>query len=586
MRNVIYQYKWKGIQTKWDYWIEFIPADTTPLNNPDVFDLPEGTIVSLSYSYRYDKFPLGMPESPSLKIKINIDRIPNDASYVEFKKAILSPAMMTNWIFQALGDSVFFEFPIGTIINLYIKPTGFTYYLRVFQGLAIDIEKVKYETETNRTNVSFEAINILKHVLESFNFSGLKLYSDYQHSRGNIYIEDSGVTEFLTITTNPKQTVEHYNTWHYFRMRQFSFLFEYIQTFANEIMLISSRGTVPSTSFTSNTPMIKMYKQVYDKSGNRGDQVINPYIIFDLVYQDGTDETSVNGIWQMLRDTYQNSVWDFIRELSEWQLSSAFVFNHICMFGYLLGSDDFFLEILPSSIKSIDIELSKNRVKTVTASLYESYNGTKFSDITDYNAVKGGTLNQDGITLPMIFNNTPTCVEYKHFNNPYGEIKQTFFPHIRSLYYYDSEYRFIRIHEYCEYYIKNNLLSSSLPICSFYPFDYNQAPFSHFEYLIADLQVVNCMHQWASRSLLEVFSKIDQSFIKISLPLTDISEWQEGTEWMFISKLPWLIPLCNIKFILRDIDNNLPNIEKWKVVESNVDFLSESVDFKLLSITV
>lgn len=583
-KNVKYQYKWKGIRTNWDYLIEFIPADTASLNNPTIIELPAGTLISLSYSYKYDKFPLGMPEVPSLNIEISLNEIPPTNEYIEFKNAVLNPAMLTSWTFWFDDKFVKFEFTIGTIVNLFVKPNGFEDYFHIFQGIVKSIDKLKYSIENKK--VTFEAENICKHVLESFDFTGLKIFSDYLNSNAKPYAEGYGILEFLNTSSNPSQVVEHYKNWHIFRFRGISFLFDYIQTISQEVARISTRGLVNQINFTSTLPFLNLYKQTYNKSGQKGAQITEPYIIVEIVFQEVNQETMVDGICRAFQETYKNSVWDFIREYSEWQISSAFVFNNLCIFAYLLGNNELFLELSPRSIKSVEIELNKNRVKTVTASLYENFNGEKYSDISDYNAVKTGTLNQDEISIPIVFNNMPTAVEYKHFKNPGQEVKQAFVPHVRNLYYYEPGYGFLRVHEYCEYYITDTLLSSSLPNCEFSPFNYNQQPFSKFENMIVALQSTNCMPKWASQTVLEVFSKVNQSYLKLSVPIEEISHWQSGQFWMLVSKLPWLIPLCNIKFPLSTLDANLPPLEKWKVIESNVNFSTETADFQLISILV
>ncbi|MFN3307226.1 MAG: hypothetical protein ACK42Z_08595, partial [Candidatus Kapaibacteriota bacterium] len=98
-KNIIYQYKWKGIKTKWEYMLEFVPADPTPLNNPDIIELPNGILSSLTYSFKYDKYPLGFPEAPALSMEINLNDIPNNPIFNEFKNSLLNPALVTNvWI--------------------------------------------------------------------------------------------------------------------------------------------------------------------------------------------------------------------------------------------------------------------------------------------------------------------------------------------------------------------------------------------------------------------------------------------------------------------------------------------------------
>lgn len=587
-KNVIYQYKWKGLRTKWDYIIEFIPADTTALNNPDIIELPNGILSSLTYSFKYDKYPLGFPEAPALNVEINLNNIPNDTVYDEFKNSLLNPASTTNlWIGFDFKN---IELVIGTIVYLKIKPIGISNFYTIFTGIIRDINKLKYRI-ANKT-VSLEITSFTKHILESFNFDSLDNYNEYEHLRGNQYIETPGIVEFAITNTTPTQHVEHYKTYHYFRMRTFSFIFQYLRIIGDEITKINKRDQSATISFTANAPIFNIFKQTYDKSGNKGNAIAEPYIIMKIYRYEESGNINIDGVgYRALRETYKNSVWDFLREYAEWMLSKSFVFNDICIFSYLLGNESFYINLGPEQIKDIEIELNSNRTKTVTASTYEHHSGNIYKDIEDYNAVKSGTLNEDEITIPMVFSNAPTAVEYNYFTNPGSQFKQTFAPHILGLYYSDnvpglSGLTFMRVHEFCEYYITNEILSSSLPNCSFVPFNYNQLPFSKIEDLFSALQSTNCMHKWASQALLEVFSKINQSYIKIKVPIEEISIWEESPIWWAVSKIPWLIPLPNIDFLLTVIDNNLPPINKWSVLESSVDLKTEIAELKLLSILV
>ncbi len=584
--NVIYQCKWKGQNTKWEYLLEFIPADSTTLNNPTVLNLPSSIVIDLKYSYKYDKYPLGMPEAPTLNIELSLLEIPDTEDFLLFKQSVLNPAISYSWTFWFGNKFKTFEFVLGTIVNLKIRPTELSQFYTVFVGVIKSIDKINYDLNTKK--VSFEATNLLKHVLESFNFSALEMFNEFKHQQGNQYIQTTGVIEFFSNQSN--EVVEHYNVYHYPRMRPLSFLFDYITSIADVIVSKVTRGQIVSINFTSTLPIFNMYKQTYDKSGAKGSQIVDPFIIIQLVRWVDNEFITVDGICKAFEETYKNSVWDFIREYTEWMLSCGFLANNICFFSYLLGDDNFYIEVNQGMIKKIQIEINKNRVKTVTASTYEHFSGETYSDLTDYNAVKTGTLNEDEITIPMVFNNSPTAVEYRLFKTNETTIKQTFFPHIRNLYYTDqiwgSQDTFLRIHEFCEYYIKPNLLSSSFQSCSYSPFNYNQVPFKNIEKAFVVLQSTNCMHKWASHTLLEVFSQMQQSYLALTVPIEHISLWQPGQAWLFTSKLPWLIPLSNIKFDISTIDGNIFAIENWKVIEANVDFKTETAEMKLLSILI
>lgn len=579
--NVIYQYKWKGLKTQWEYVLEFIPPDTTNLNNPTIIELPSGTLVNLRYSYKYDRFPLGMPEAPALNIELSLLEIPNTDDYIEFKKAILNPAMYYDWTFW-FGDKYRkFEFVLGTLVNLNIKPLGQSQYFTVFVGVVKNVDKLKYDL--NQKKVTLEATNLIKHVLESFDFTALEMFSDFEQQNGDTYVESSNIVEYYV---DGQELVQHSSSGHKFRLRPISFLFKYLKEIGNTIVSKVSRGQITQIAFTSEFPIFLMYEQKFDKSGDKGNQILDPNIIIQLVRTVNSNEyITIDGIAKAFEETYKNSVWDFVREYSEWMLSCGFVFNNICAFSYLLGDDNFFIDVQKRDIQKIDIEINKNRVKTVTASTYEHHSDDKYGDITDYTATKRGTLNEDEISVPMVFNNSPSAVSYVFegglFGGPSIITKRAFFPHIRGLY-----SSIFRIHEYCEYYIKSNFLSSSWQSCSFSPFNYNQLPFKNIESMFVALQSTNCMHKWSSQALSEVFSQIQQSYISITVSLEDVSLWQIGPLWMFTSKLPWLIPLCNINFDITSIDNNIPSINKWKVIEATTDFKTETTDFKLLSILV
>lgn len=590
MSNVIFQYKWKGIRSQWDYCLEFIPADTTPLNNPEIIELPSGILVSLNYGFKYDKYPLGFPEAPTLSVEISFNEIPNDNAYDEFRNSLLKPATISN--LQLGFGFKKIEFVVGTIVRFKIKPNSSFY--TVFTGIVKNIDKMQYNIRGK--TISFEVVSLGKHILESFNFESLDYYSDYQHLGGNQYDEVPGIIEFVATNVQPIQFVEHYNPNHNFLLRRLSFLFQYFRFIGSEIARISTRATTAELFFTSEVPIFNLYKQTYNKSGNKGNMIIDPYIVMKIQRyvenKPGETKIDVDGIgYRAFKEIYQNSVWDFLREYAEWMLSKAFLLNTNIIFSYLLGDEEFFIPITTNQIIDITIELNKNRAKTVTASMYEHHSSDVYKDIDNYSAIKNGTLNEDEITIPMIFTATPSVVEYKYLTNPNSQFKQAFFPHVHGLYYLDEIPGFpnpscVRIHEFCEYFITSNVLSSDLPNCSFEPFNYNQLPFTKIEKMFAALQSTNCMHKWASQTLLEIFSHPNQSYIKIQVPINETSAWEEHLYWWVLSKVPWLIPLANISFDLSSIDPYLPNIEKWNVIESSVDFKTEIADLKLLSILV
>jgi len=606
MSNVIYVYQWQGIRTKWNYQLEIIPSDDSELTSPTIIQLPEGFIKNLEFNFAYDKYPIGFPESPTLSLTIDFKRINNaDTQYNELKRAIFNPITTTT---LDVGDP--FPFPInvkvklGTIVNLKTQFPGTNDLITIFRGIYRADSKVKYNILT--TECSFDAIAAEKVILESFDFKTIKLISEFKdYFTSDKYIKTEDVIELLIKNGSSYKMVSQWNYRHWFFLRPFSFLLEQINNVATKI----AKKVLRSQSVTIGIPQlpnITFYKQNYSGDGSLGNQPVFIYYIEKIGRKISYNPESYEFIGGLLDfydersliNIYKNSVWDFLRDYCEWQLSKGFITQNFVFFSYMLGDEQNYIEIKKDSIINTEIELFSRLPKTITASNFESYSDDKFSDIEKFELTIEGTYNEEEITIPMVFNNIPACVDYEIFKPSDGIQAVSFFPHYHNFYYSETlslypggpeKERFIRIHEYCNFPIKSNLMSSALPGCEFQPFNFNQQDFENgINYIIAASQVETGMPFWITKILNTIFTNPNQTYISdLTVPIDHVTSFSPGNLWYFNSKIPWLIPWTNIKLNLNELNNfiTIP-FQYWSVISSKVDLKDETVTFELLSINV
>ncbi len=568
MSQVIYRYTWKGIRTRWDYKLEIIPADNSLLNNPSIIDLPSGFLKSLQFNYKYDKFPLGFPETPTLSMTFDLNLIPSTPIYNELRRSFFDPLV----IVTIPGFNAPIE--LGTLFVFSIS-NGEGYY-PVFRGVYRSASKLKYEL-SNKT-ISIECLDLSRCILDSISFTLLPLYDSYLENMAQPPQPAETTTMVFDIVGTPCD-VSHFTNDSLFHFRPHKFLFEfisYIGSFVKNFMIRSNNEPfdVPLLYFP------KLYTQKEDGSGELG-SALGENDIYHISYI-SLQETNqkIGGLYSNLDDNsllnrYKNSVWDFFKEYSEW----LFVRGRFTWFGVVwspvFGTGQTY-EVDIKNIKEIkEINLYSNIIKRATASLYEFYRDNDYSDIDRLESVKTGSYNETEITIPIVFNNIPSAVQYKALDSDW---MKSFYPHITNLYYKSSSGVLIRVHEYCEWEIKNNVFSSSIPDCDFVPFSWLSLPKNKISELFMASQQQTGIPYWASKLALALFSHQKQTTLKASFPLEALTNFDTN-------EIPWLMPQINLKVDLQNIDGNVPiNTDEWTIIDCLIDFNTETVDVELFSV--
>lgn len=89
--NVIY---YRNIETSygWKWRLEVFTASATPLAAPSYVELPDGAIADdIEWSGGYDKLPCGLPNTPSLKLRIDVSTLTGSAELEFLRERLYSP---------------------------------------------------------------------------------------------------------------------------------------------------------------------------------------------------------------------------------------------------------------------------------------------------------------------------------------------------------------------------------------------------------------------------------------------------------------------------------------------------------------
>ena len=196
--------------------------------------------------------------------------------------------------------------------------------------------------------------------------------------------------------------------------------FHLIEDYINEVGTAIKQKLIRDSAaeFSVDLPIPRLYKQTFAGDGTKGtliakeDLWILTFIMYDATPIGGLflpeDKHSIPGLYQ--------SVYDFLSEYYESNLQKAWSSDMVdsiantAIFGVYINEVDIELDI--ESFEEWTLTRRAKRLKTVTSSMNESRSGGDFSDIDNYEARIASTRNKEEWTIPIIFNNIPTSMNY------------------------------------------------------------------------------------------------------------------------------------------------------------------------------
>lgn len=574
--NNIYRVEWRGVHTGWDYRIDvIIPPEEYPtglyLDNPTIVSLPIDSIILKTAKTKYPDY-FSAPEMPTLDLDINLLEIPTALS-----KALTQPT--TTYQSEAGGLEA------GVVFHLYIKynnndtnnPIPYRFvksYIHYADG--------KFLYKPNDHSINIQPIDLNFAVLRALSFNQLSPSAFTLHTFP-IIIELYSVyyNQFYAYyhVGSPSQTIQY-------EFVKFDDLKEWIESKATIILKVLSRNL--RDSFTLGVTLPNLYKQSDDLYGAKGAQ-LDITDIYLLAYIK-MDNVRVGGLFykddeQSLQQTYPNSVADFYNELAEFNLRPV-------------KSGSLGLDMNPSWFFSIDLDINQiydvsfsineEKIKAVTCSLHERHDDQDTGgDIEKREATLQGSRNEASWTIPVVFNNILTNIKREIRGlGRWGKGRKGL---LKNLYYIDqirnSILDVIRVHEYAvfnlKYYAENNpssYHSVNQPEIHRYYLERSPTPLgTQVESGIPEL-----LSQFALRCL-----KGGTDVLECTVELNSCVSFSPGGD---IGN-PWFFEnMCEYLYNITNYDINNPYISSlannWKLLEAEVNFISETVKAKFIRLKI
>jgi hypothetical protein len=580
----IYEYTWKGLKTGWDYKITIFPSGDTDVSSPTTVILPPGSLDVKKLKLEYDKYLSGLPVTPVLEIDIDFNLIPSSTDYDDFKKSIFDPVTELSVPYVAVFDA-------GTIFKFEIKynnnsESSVNIYRELLTGCYRREGTFDFDVIGNTVKIDVRDINRVVH--DSMPWLVLILASESTDITRDGYI-DIG---YIKNTTN--YGIGHAQDGYDFLFSKHENIKTFIQAAGQEIYRKLMRDS--TLSYTVELPLPSFYKQSYNSDGSLGAALSDSDLYILNKVKKGTawvagllDDEDENGI----PARYPNGTWDYISELCELSLSRGIFLPGRMSCVPIYGSVGALQTVTLSKgkLNKMDIKPA-DIVKTATASLYESHDDDHFSDIEKREETNTGTQNEGECTVPVVFNNLPSCVDYSEtgysfeVNSP-RETRRAFFPHVTNLFYLDqpalikatSDPQLFRVHEFCNWSLGDNIYSTDLPGCGFTAFDAGAYSYDQPSQCIAAMQAASGLPKWLAKTVLALFGNKEQKMLEFDVDFNEYTWFAAGGSVGF----PWYRP--DVKFIF-DLSTISPYLSgtntAWNMISTELDFEKETAKVGLL----
>jgi hypothetical protein len=574
--NNIYRLEWRGTHTGWDYRLDIIipPEDYLfgyPLDNPTLISLPIGAVVPQKLTIKYPDY-FGAPEVPTLDVNIDLLEIPP-----ELAKALTQPALT----YASTAGNI----EAGVVFNLYIKYNGNDNNNIIDYRLAKSFihyadGKFKYQPQEHTMNI--QAIDLNFAILRALSFKQLK-ESDFTLTAFDY------IAELIALVDS-----QHCDYYYSFPNTTFHFV-----KLTDLVLWMDANGTAikklltrdASQNFITDINLPTLYKQVRDATGENGDTLtiddihllayikLNSDVVGGLFYE--VDE-------QSLQKTYPNSVADFYNELAEFSLRRI----HSGTLGVDMNPTDFdTLNMDVNQLYDVSFSVNEERIKTVTCSLYEHHDDQDTGgDIDKREATIEGSRNEGSWTIPIVFNNILTNIKREGDKQKRGNatlIKNLYYIDTCSCYhfpFYSDQIRPLRVHEYVlyelKYYATNNPTSPDYYGKSLVPRSCNTITTALGTQTLSGIPEI--LSQFALRCL-KGGTDVLECTLEFNNNVSFVPGGSIGNPWLLDNGQEYVFNLVNY-----DTNNTYLSYlaNNWKLLESEIDFLTELVKTKFIRLKI
>lgn len=405
---MFYKWTWKDAATGWLMKLNIIPAGDGIIDRSgEYLPIPEEVISITNYSKAKQEKLIGMAKAPTLKVSVNLQYLPDDVAYDEFREAVTSPQKEKT---VSISNSHFWtalNVVAGTIWEYEIDFGTGLGYEREMIGLQIDGIEDVFDSDNNYIDLTIE--HICRHVMESVDFKQVDktipnsalIKSDQYTSRLTSYIiqkSDGDIDYFGGITAD-------YSSGAMFEYSYYRIYHKYVELIKahDAIMLAFLR----SNNFTSTIymPQVFYYEQSFGQTDARGSE-LDFFSVFHLAYIHNTVSNEMTGGY-----FYQNNksgifgkysnMYDYMADMSE-QCYNTFDYGADYVTFYNVYSDNLAdVEIIVDNTSRQKLQHCGLKLNSVVTSLWEFNEG----DIEEALQRWSGTTDRDSsYTIPVCEN--------------------------------------------------------------------------------------------------------------------------------------------------------------------------------------
>lgn len=434
--NNRYRWAWKSEITGYEYRLEMYPSDTAPYGVQTIIDMPFDSITNLNYEgIEHDKYPIGTPKTPQLKIKLNLLRTMNIG--------LINDALRNSYLYQERIGTSFIDFywnvsrwlnnnivmfalnvNCGNIWELWIKFNGDETnpnYRLMFQGIQQPLQDFEYDN----TNYDYEvtASDINKITLENTDLFNIYYLWRHLDSFGNLVVESTlSYWDYVTKTPGGKYYL-FFNPGfgnHYWFIKLYD-IYTFLTYLCSETKKILLRNT--GASIGLYFPANNFYKQTYNGSGAKGALLSpamdtqNPLYILgwvtdrDISQWDGATWLKGEGFCDAILNNYHNA-YDFLFDgcSEQWLDKRFFLILDEGYSGYY-SQPIFYAE----NNAILDLSLCFNNKLILEANILgkcETSVSERLFDDIDHQEFSSQSRNNNAFTIPVIFHNKIPISDY------------------------------------------------------------------------------------------------------------------------------------------------------------------------------
>lgn len=592
----IYSYNWYGKRTGWEYRVVFKKASSSPVSNVDEIKLPRASFALKSTKWEYDKYPIGLHSAKVLEAEINLSLLDN-TNYDDFIDMLYNPVLENNKTIFVTPKT----YLLGTIIEFYIKfNNNAEEDVNIFRKIMTGIFQEEFENESSNGLArifKLKAEDINRVLTTQTSFIDLSAISNLDDTEREGYID-----YYINSTTN--KSILHVAGY------RCSFLFQpfaTLETYINGITQTLYRDLIRdiSPTYSIDLPIPRLYKQLYDGTGNKGTLLTKSEIY--LLTKMFVDTTAYSGLYNnedddSIHKNYQ-SLWDFLADYYQNTFRRAWTTADGIKSAPLFGYAD--TEIVVN-IDVNKVELSYKQMssllKKVNSSMTES-RGDKIKDIDNFPAELTASRNANEFTIPIMFNTMSTQDAWMQWDWLVRRgVPEEFTPKIwlnsigitqdskvfggndfrrYGLYYKEqpsfcSNAQFFRVHEYANYMLEPGIYTEVYT--PHVPLDLTTNEFTEKEAIVVDIQL-QASPQIIADNMLKIFSKKEQHTAKLKTRIEYLTEFMAGGANGYI----WDNPNTKLVIDLSHIDSRkLMDYDEWYIISSSIDYVEEVAELEII----